>query len=109
LSEAREAFTRRYISQAECWMPRYLVEREFPDLLTIPIDAEGASMIMQVVNTNSVEGVTWLQSYVSRDHRKSYCVYDGPSADAVRRVAARNQLPVDEVIEVQVLDPYFYR
>ena len=90
-------------------MPRYMVEREFPELLTIPVDAEGASMLMQVISTNAQEGVTWVTSYVSADHRRTYCVYDGPSAEAVRLVAARNQLPINNVIEVQVLDPYFYR
>ena len=35
--------------------------------------------------------------------------YDGPTPEAVRRVADRNKLPVDRITEVRVLDPYFYR
>jgi len=34
---------------------------------------------------------------------------DPPDPDAIRRVAEKNQLPVDRVIQVSVLDPYFYR
>lgn len=90
-------------------MPRYVVERTFPDGLSIPINAEGAAACGSVVTRNLEEGVTWLHSYVSNDHRKTYCVYDGPSPEAIHRVAARNQLPVDKITPVQVLDPYFYR
>ena len=90
-------------------MPRYMVERSFPDGLHIPVTAEGAATCLGVVERNATEGVTWVHSYVSGDHRKTYCVYDGPSPDAIRKVAARNQLPVGPITEVQVLDPYFYR
>ena len=62
-----------------------------------------------VVQTNSTEGVTWIHSYVTADKHRTYCIYDGPSPEAIRRVAAANGLPVDNVVEVQVLDPYFYR
>ena len=90
-------------------MPRYMVERSFPDGLHIPVTAEGATTCLGVVERNAAEGVTWVHSYVSDDHRKTFCVYDGPSPDAIRKVAARNQLPVGPITEVQVLDPYFYR
>ena len=43
------------------------------------------------------------------DKRTTYCVYDGPSPEAIRRAAKTNQLPVDRITEVRVLDPYFYR
>jgi hypothetical protein len=90
-------------------MPRYVVERSFPDGLNIPVNAEGAAACIGVVNRNAEEGVTWVHSYVSDDHRKTWCIYDGPNPEAIRKVAARNQLPVQSINEVQVLDPYFYR
>ncbi len=52
--------------------------------------------------------MTWLHSFVSDDKRRTFCVYDAPSPEAVRRTAARNELPVDEITQVSVLDPYFY-
>jgi hypothetical protein len=61
-----------------------------------------------VVNTNGADHVTRLHSYVSADKKKAYCVYDGPDEAAIRRVAEKNALPVDSVIPVTVLDPYFY-
>lgn len=90
-------------------MPRYLVERTFPEGLEIPMTAEGAATCLNVVNNNAEDGVTWVHSYVSDDKRKTYCVYDGPSPEAIRKVAERNHLPVDRITRVSVLDPYFYR
>jgi hypothetical protein len=31
-----------------------------------------------------------------------------PTPEAVRKTAAQNELPVDQITEVRVLDPYFY-
>jgi hypothetical protein len=89
-------------------MPRYLVERTFVDGLHIPINGAGARAVASVVTTNAEQGVTWVHSYVSADHTKTFCVYDGPSPEAIRLVAERNGLPVDAINEVRVLDPYFY-
>jgi hypothetical protein len=90
-------------------MPRYLVQRTFPDGLHIPVDEQGAETAMAVVDTNADSGVTWVHSYVSADKATTFCVYDGPSPEAIRRVAELNKLPVDRITEVRVLDPYFYR
>jgi hypothetical protein len=85
-----------------------MVERVFPQGLEIPVSSEGATACLTVVDHNSEEGVTWLQSFVTQDHKKTYCVYDGPSVDAIRRSAERNGLPVTAIVPVRVLDPYFY-
>jgi hypothetical protein len=45
---------------------------------------------------------------VSPDHKTTYCVYDGPSPEAIRGAAETNGLPVTKITEVRVLDPYFY-
>ncbi len=90
-------------------MPRYVVERSFPEGLSIPIDADGERACAAVVASNAEDGVTWVQSYVSEDRRRTFCVYDAPSPEAVRRTASRNKLPVERITQVRVLDPYFYR
>jgi hypothetical protein len=90
-------------------MPRYLVQRSFPRGLDIPIDAAGEKACRDIVEVNSDDGVTWLHSYVSTDRQITFCVYDAPSPEAIRRTATRNKLPVDSITEVRVLDPYFYR
>ena len=90
-------------------MPRYVVEREFPDGLLIPIDENGAKACLAVVESNLSDQVTWVHSYVSADKKRTFCVYDAPSPEAIRRTANRNRLPVNRVTEVRVLDPYFYK
>ena len=89
-------------------MPRYIVERTFPDGLTIPTDASGAEVTLGVVERNAGEGVTWVHSYVNGDRTRTFCVYDAPTPEAIRRAASDNSLPVDAITEVRVLDPYFY-
>jgi hypothetical protein len=90
-------------------MPRYVVEREFPDGIRIPVDDEGVRACLGIVESNAADEVTWVVSYVSADKKKTFCVYDGPSPEAIRRTASRNKLPVERITEVRVLDPYFYK
>ena len=89
-------------------MPRYMVERTFPDKLEIPISQEGAVACLGVVDRNADVGVTWIHSYVSEDKTKTVCIYDGPDPESIRQAAQRNGLPVDRIQRVRVLDPYFY-
>ena len=89
-------------------MPRYLVERTFPEGLRIPIDDDGATACGGVIARNAEEGVTWVHSYVNEDKSHSFCIYDAPSPEAIRRTAAQNELPVNRITRVTVLDPYFY-
>jgi hypothetical protein len=49
-----------------------------------------------------------VHSYVSENREKTFCVYDAPSPEAIRKTAARNKLTVDRITQVRVLDPYFY-
>jgi hypothetical protein len=90
-------------------VPRYIVERTFADGVQIPPDETGAAACLAVVASNLEDQVSWLHSYVSTDKRRTFCVYDAPSPEAIRRTAKRNKLPVEHITEVRVLDPYFYR
>ncbi len=89
-------------------MPRFMVERTFADGLLIPTNDDGASAMLGVVDTNAELGVTWVHSYVNAEKTKTFCVYDGPDAEAIRSAATKNGLPVDSISQVSVLDPYFY-
>jgi hypothetical protein len=89
-------------------MPRYLVERTFADGLHIPINDEGARACSAVIGNNVKSDVTWIHSYVTEDHTKTFCIYDAPSAEAIRDAARANNLPIDAIAPVTVLDPYFY-
>jgi hypothetical protein len=89
-------------------MPRYLVQRSFPEGLHIPVDNGGTELCRGVIERNADEGVTWISSFVSEDKTRTFCIYDAPTPEAIRKTAARNELPVDRITRVSVLDPYFY-
>jgi len=65
-------------------MPVFMVERRFADVLEVDAGiAEGINRI------NDDEDVRWLYSFLSADKRKTYCLYEAPSAEAIRRAAER--------------------
>lgn len=76
-------------------MPIFLIERRFAE--QIEASVEGADAIRQA---NDQEGVRWLYSFLSADLRKSFCIYEAPSAEALVAAAARVGLPADVVTEV---------
>jgi ferredoxin-NADP reductase len=75
-----------------------MVERQFADELEA--SAEQADQINLI---NDEEGVRWLYSFLSADKRKTYCLYEAPFADSIRRAAERAGLPADAVVEVSGL------
>jgi hypothetical protein len=76
-------------------MPVFLVERNFAERLQVT--PEGAAGINKV---NADVGVQWLISFLSADKKKTYCLYEASSADAIREAARRNGVPADIIIEV---------
>jgi ferredoxin-NADP reductase len=79
-------------------LPIFMVERQFADELEA--SAEQADQINLI---NDEEGVRWLYSFLSADKRKTYCLYEAPFADSIRRAAERAGLPADAVVEVSGL------
>jgi Protein of unknown function (DUF4242) len=90
-------------------MPRYMVQRTFAQGLEVPIADGGAEVCRAVIERHAEEGVTWVHSYVGADKRSTFCIYDASTPEAVRGTAVGKELPVDQITEVRVLDPYFYR
>jgi hypothetical protein len=89
-------------------MPRFIVQRTFPQGLNMIPNENGARAMQAIIGRNGEKRVTWVHSYVSLDKSRCFCVYDAPDAEAIRAVAGANGLPVDHITEVRVLDPYFY-
>jgi Protein of unknown function (DUF4242) len=84
-------------------VPRYLVQRKLAERLAQPARAEGASA-RGGIESDELEGVTWVHSYVDEEQTKIVSVYDAPSQSAVREAVA-DDLPVDAITEIRVLDP----
>ena len=81
-------------------MPLYVIERNFAEQLDL--GDEDARLIEEV---NADEGVRWLFSFLSADRRRSYCLYEAPSADAIAAAARRADVPADVIVEVQQAYP----
>jgi hypothetical protein len=77
-------------------MPLYLIERNFAEQLDL--SGEDVRLIEAV---NADEGVRWLFSFLTADRHKAYCLYEAPSAEAIRSAARRANLPADIVVEVE--------
>jgi hypothetical protein len=76
-------------------MPVFLIERRFAE------DLEASAEVADRINRiNEEDGVRWLYSFLSADKRKTYCLYEAPEADAIRRAASRAGLPADAVVEL---------
>ncbi|HSW34632.1 MAG TPA: DUF4242 domain-containing protein [Steroidobacteraceae bacterium] len=86
-------------------MPRYLVERTFSAGAGAAADSAAAGCVDAVIRANGFDGVTWVQSFVTPDRRRSFCIVDAPSPEAIRVAAQATALPVDRITEVRVLDP----
>jgi Nickel responsive protein SCO4226-like len=76
-------------------MPVFMVERRYA--LELESSADVADGINRI---NDEEGVRWLYSFLSADKRKTYCLYEADSPEAIRRAATRAGLPADVIVEV---------
>lgn len=81
-------------------MPLYLIERTYAEQLDL--SPEDVKLIDDI---NADEGVSWLFSFLSADRRRSYCLYEAPSPDAIIAAARRANVPVDSVVEVSRFVP----
>jgi hypothetical protein len=76
-------------------MPLYVIERTFAEQLELTTDD-----VKLIDEVNADEGVRWLFSFLSADRRRTYCLYEAPSPDAVIAAAHKANVPVDAVVEV---------
>lgn len=79
-------------------MPLFIIERNFADAIEINRDDP------DIKRVNDEVGVSWLYSFLSADKKKTYCLYEAPSAELIRESARRLNIPADAIIEVNVPD-----
>ena len=76
-------------------MPVFVIERRFAEQID-----PNAEDVREINEINADEDVRWLMSFLSADKRKTYCLYEAESAEAILRAAARAGLPADVITEV---------
>ncbi len=81
-------------------MALFVIERNFAEQLEL-----GADAVRLVGEVNSEVGVHWLFSFLSADKKKTYCLYEAPSAEAIQEAARRANLPADVIVEVSEVRP----
>ncbi len=81
-------------------MPLYVIERAFAEQLELADED-----VRLIEDINADEGVRWLFSFLSADRRRSYCLYEAPSPDAIVAAARRADVPADVIVEVQQAYP----
>jgi hypothetical protein len=79
----------------EVRVPLFIIEREFAEQLDLTDDS-----VHEIEEINDVVGVRWIYSFLSADKKKTYCLYEAPSAESVREAARRANVPANAVIEV---------
>jgi hypothetical protein len=78
----------------------YVIERNFAERLDPELlDRDGIKLV------NDEVGVRWIYSFLSADRKKSYCLYEAPSAEAIREAAARAGMPADVIVSVEQIGP----
>lgn len=79
---------------------RFMVVRTFPPRALDGLDAAAKESVNR---TNAGHGVRWVHSYANPDKTRTFCIYDGPSEQAVHAAAKANGIPVDAVFEIPVV------
>jgi uncharacterized protein DUF4242 len=81
-------------------MPLYMIERTLAESIEFSGDD-----VAQIDEVNADEGVRWLFSFLTADQRRTYCLYEAPSPEAIKRAAGRLDLPADAIVEVGPMTP----
>jgi hypothetical protein len=84
-------------------MPLFLIERNFAAQLEMDRD-----LAREVTQVNDEVGIHWLFSFLSADKKKTYCLYEAPSAEAIREAARRLNAPADVIVEVGEVRPEMF-
>lgn len=81
-------------------MPLFLVERNFAE--EIEMTSADVSRLKAIYDG---AGVRWVSSFLSGDKKKTYCLYEADSEDAIIEAAQRHDSPPDTIIPVDQIDP----
>jgi hypothetical protein len=81
-------------------MPLYVIERHFAE--DLDVTGDDVKLIDEI---NADESVRWIFSFLSADKRKTYCLYEAPSPEAIIAAAKRAGMPADVIVPVEAAVP----
>ncbi|MEP7203105.1 MAG: DUF4242 domain-containing protein [Ilumatobacteraceae bacterium] len=77
-------------------MALFVIERNFAEQLEpAALDYAGIRLV------NDDVGIKWIYSFLSADKKKTYCLYEAPSSEAIIEAAARLGIPADVIVAVE--------
>jgi Nickel responsive protein SCO4226-like len=76
-------------------VPLYVIERSFAEQLDPGVDD-----VTAIEAVNADENIRWIFSFLTADRRRTYCLYEAPSPDAIQAAARRLNIPADAIVEV---------
>ncbi len=81
-------------------MAKYVVERYLPGITPDQLTAAaGSAKSTTAAMTQEGTPVRYLRSTFIPGEEKCFCLFEGPSADAVRTANDRAQLPYERIVE----------
>ncbi len=88
-------------------MPRYIVTRTLPSLTSEQLEGVGKK-IVEVCD--QMEGVQWIRTHLTADGKHSFCEFEAPNPEALRKHSELAGLPVEEVTELgQEIGPGMFK
>ena len=88
-------------------MPRYMITRTLPPLTQEQLEEIG-KRVVEVCG--QMEDVEWIRSHLTADGKHSFCEFEAPNAEALRKHAELTGLPVDEVTPLgQEIGPTMFK
>ncbi|HTS91907.1 MAG TPA: DUF4242 domain-containing protein [Stellaceae bacterium] len=87
-------------------MPKYMVERRLPGFKAEQLPA-AAALAKKATGEMSKEGVPirYLGSTFVPGEERCLCMFEGPSAEAVRQANVRAGLPLERIVEATNISP----
>lgn len=81
-------------------MPTFMVELDHAERMQLQ------ELGLRSTSTSEVdETIRWLFSFLSADQRKTYCLFEAPSAEILWAAARNADLPTSAIVEVDRIDP----
>ena len=77
-------------------MPLFMIERNFAE----PLEEGTNEELLALLSTNQKYDLQWVYSFLSDDAKRSYCIYQGPNAEAIIDAAKTLGLPADTVTQI---------
>jgi len=87
-------------------MPYFVVQRKLPGVS--PEELAGAGLRAKTCCAEMTEegtDVRWVHSYFLPEAEETHCYFEGPSAEAVKEVNERANIPFSAILEAVELSP----